>query len=143
MTNPVAGAAQTAGTAYTRHATSSQPPVKAPGELGKDEFLQLLVAQMRYQDPSAPMDSSQLMAQTSQLASVERLTELSTLTRQSFDLQTTLAATAMVGRRIDYVQPDGATSSGVVDRVALDGPAPVLRVGDQDVALNQISAIGT
>ncbi len=53
-----------------------QPTTGASGpknELDKDAFLKLLVAQLRYQDPTAPMDTSAFMAQTSQLTSVEKL----------------------------------------------------------------------
>ena len=45
----------------------------AGGKLGKDAFLQLLVAQMRHQDPLDPMDGQQMAAQLAQFSSVEQL----------------------------------------------------------------------
>ena len=45
----------------------------AGGKMGKDEFLQLLVAQMRHQDPLNPMDGQQMAAQLAQFSSVEQL----------------------------------------------------------------------
>ncbi|BDY13088.1 FlgD immunoglobulin-like domain containing protein [Hydrogenimonas cancrithermarum] len=41
------------------------------GILGKDDFLQLLLIEMRYQDPTDPMDTEKILTQTSELASLE------------------------------------------------------------------------
>ena len=39
--------------------------------LGKDDFMKLLLVQLQYQDPTAPMDAEKILTQTSQLASLE------------------------------------------------------------------------
>lgn len=44
---------------------------KNPNILGKDDFLKLLLLELKYQDPTAPMDSEKILTQTSQLASME------------------------------------------------------------------------
>jgi len=41
------------------------------GILGKDDFLKLLLLELKYQDPTAPMDTEKILAQTSQLATLE------------------------------------------------------------------------
>ena len=41
------------------------------GILGKDDFLKLLLVELQYQDPTEPMDSEKILAQTSQLATLE------------------------------------------------------------------------
>lgn len=121
-----------------------QPAGGASGpknQLDKDAFLKLLVAQLRYQDPTAPMDTSAFMAQTSQLTSVEKLGELAATTRASFDVQQRLGAASLVGRQVSWTADDGTTSSGTVSAVTLLGPTPQLRVGDTDVALDKVTAI--
>lgn len=47
------------------------------GQMGKEEFLQLLTTQLAHQDPLNPMDNQKFVTQLSQLASVERLENLS------------------------------------------------------------------
>ncbi|MEM9200517.1 MAG: flagellar hook capping FlgD N-terminal domain-containing protein [Actinomycetota bacterium] len=48
----------------------------ANDELGQDAFLKLLVAQLRYQDPMSPQDSSEFLSQTAQFTQVEKLEEI-------------------------------------------------------------------
>jgi flagellar basal-body rod modification protein FlgD len=51
-------------------------PMKAGQELGKEEFLRMLMTQLSAQDPLNPMDSTEFTAQLSQFASLEQLTNL-------------------------------------------------------------------
>jgi len=55
--------------AATTSTTSSA--VNPNGILGKDDFLKLLLLELKYQDPTAPMDSEKILSQTSQLAGLE------------------------------------------------------------------------
>src|SRR5215207_5272910 len=68
----------TAATASTSVATKQPESLtRGPGgALGKDQFLQLLVAQMKNQDPMNPMDGTQMAAQLAQFSSVEQLTQI-------------------------------------------------------------------
>ena len=50
--------------------------VKKNDELGKDAFLQLLVAQMKYQDPLEPQDNSSFVAELAQFSALEQMTNV-------------------------------------------------------------------
>lgn len=61
--------AYTADTAYTGATTAATNVDKSV--LGKDDFLKLLLLELKYQDPTSPMDSEKILSQTSQLAGLE------------------------------------------------------------------------
>ncbi|MDD2828351.1 MAG: flagellar hook capping FlgD N-terminal domain-containing protein [Sulfuricurvum sp.] len=52
-------------------ASTSTTTTNPNGVLGKDDFLKLLLLELKYQDPTSPMDSEKILAQTSQLATLE------------------------------------------------------------------------
>ncbi|MGF1661836.1 MAG: flagellar hook assembly protein FlgD [Kineosporiaceae bacterium] len=123
------------------------PATAGRSELGRDDFLQLLVAQLRYQDPLNPADGSEFVAQTAQLTSVERLNELADLTGRSVSMQQRWSAAGLVGRTVTVPGPDGSgTVTGSVTSVLLDGTDPVLRVrvpgGEtRDVPLDAVTSV--
>jgi flagellar basal-body rod modification protein FlgD len=114
---------------------------KAPTkELDKDTFLQLLITQLSNQDPSSPMDTSQMMAQTTQLGMMEALTEIQASSREQFALQMRMASADLVGQQVSWTQ-DGATQHGVVDSVDYSGTVPVLQIGAAKIPLDAVSAV--
>lgn len=58
--------------------TSTSTSTQEAGALGKDDFLNLLLKQLSYQDPLNPMDSAEFTAQLSQFSSLEELTNINT-----------------------------------------------------------------
>src|ERR687890_1438602 len=85
----------------------------------KDMFLKLLVAQMKYQDPSNPASSSEFMAQTATFTQVEKLEEIAAQNASMLALQRSSSAGALVGRTVTYTDETGAKQSGLVTSVRL------------------------
>jgi len=135
VTSPISGGVP-AGTPST--STSSANPMQS---LDQNAFLKLLVAQMKYQDPSKPMDSNQLMAQTATFTQVEKLTEMLTTQQSMVTAQRLQAASDMVGRTVSYTTTDGHTGSGVVSSAKLSGSEPTLKVGNTDVPLSSVTEV--
>ncbi|QKE82668.1 flagellar hook capping FlgD N-terminal domain-containing protein [Arthrobacter sp. NEB 688] len=119
-----AGATQNAGT----------------GKIGSDAFLKLLVAQLKYQDPSKPVDSSAFMAQTAQMQMVESMNQLVTQNAAIIGGQNSLSALALVGKDVSWTA-DGVTKSGAVQAVKLDATGPLLVVGGAEVPLSIVSRV--
>ena len=97
--------------------------------LDKDAFLKLLVAQLKYQDPSSPTDSSQFMAQTAQFTQVEKLDEIAAAVTQSLTAQTVFGANSLVGRTVTWQDAKGNDLSGQVVAATFTTSGPMLTVG--------------
>lgn len=119
-----------------------QAPAPAPNELGADTFLQLLVAQLKYQDPTSPAEGTEFLAQTAQFTMVEKLTEIAEQTRASELVSRNLAAASMVGQTIGWLADDGTAGEGTVTRARLTADGPLLTVGELEVPLERVTAIG-
>ncbi len=118
------------------------PATPAPAKtLDQNAFLKLLVAQMRYQDPSKPMDADQMMSEEATFTQVQQLTQLVTAQQNLVSAQHLQAASAMVGRTVAFTNPDGTTGSGVVSSATLTGSEPTLKVGNKDVPLSSVTEV--
>jgi flagellar basal-body rod modification protein FlgD len=121
--------------------TPKAPVTTGSNSLDENAFLKLLVAQMKYQDPSKPMDSSQLMAQTATYTQVQKLSTLVTAQQDLINAQHVQSASSMVGRTVTYTLADGTTGSGAVSSAKLSGSEPTLTVGNKDVPLSSVTEV--
>lgn len=129
------------GTGTTKAATStstttSSTTTNKTNELGKDDFLKLLVTQLDHQDPLNPMDDGQFIAQMAQFSSLEQMKNMNSA------MQITQAAT-YIGKTVSWADDAGKEQSGVVDSVKMVSGEPNVVIGDQVVALAKIMTIGS
>lgn len=131
----------------TANLTATQAPLTSGSKpsddlANQDTFLKLLVAQLQYQDPSNPVDSSQFMAQTAQFSMVQKLDALATSTTEMLNESRIQAGSSMLGRQVTYTGSDGQPVTGVVASMRID-PAngPVLQVGGKDVAMSAVTNV--
>ena len=131
-----------AATAATASGIYSGSTTRAPKQtMDSEVFMKLLVTQLRTQDPSAPMDTNQMISQTTQLSMMEKMTELSTTSTENFSLQMRIAAAAIVGKQVSYSDAAGIGHTGTASSVSFAGGVPQIKVGGVDVALDTISGI--
>lgn len=142
MTIPAAApvAAPAAGTSLQSTASTRTVTQDYNSQL----FLKLLTTQLANQDPSSPMDSTQMIEQTSQLASMEQLTKLTSTSSENYALQQRTAAANVIGKTVSWTDSDGVAQSGVATAVAFTGAAsPTVTVGSAKVALGDLTGIAT
>jgi flagellar basal-body rod modification protein FlgD len=138
MTAAIAGVASTQSTGgmYTT------APTRAPKQtLDSEAFMSLLVTQLKNQDPSSPMDTTQMIGQTTQLAMMEQLTNMNSTGTESFALQMRIAASSLIGQKVSYATSDGTSVSGTASAVSFTGPKPTVTVNGVEVALDSISGV--
>jgi len=129
-------------------ATPSRTTLGAPHgntALGKQEFLQLLVAQLKNQDPLNPTNPEQMAAQLAQFSSVEQLISIN----EHLGAQAGSAAVALIGKTVltpgDRVEVTGAGSETVTVVVGEGGGRAVLSLYDADgnrVGSREVGPVG-
>ncbi|WP_370449191.1 flagellar hook capping FlgD N-terminal domain-containing protein [Cryobacterium sp. TMT1-66-1] len=122
---------------YTSTTTTRTPNQSMDSEV----FMSLLVTQLQNQDPSSPMDTNEMIAQTTQLAMMEKLTEMATASQEGFSLQMRTSAAALVGETVTYTNADGDEITGLASSVSFAGPVPMVTVNGEPVALDVISGV--
>lgn len=133
----------------TPSAATTAPAVQettSNATLDKDAFLTLLVAQLKYQDPTAPTDVSQMMAQTSQLSMVERLDQIAAGIETLSGGAPLSSAASMLGREITFDIGGISPVTAIVDSVRVIDGVTLLSAGGYDVplgALLQVSDVAT
>jgi flagellar basal-body rod modification protein FlgD len=110
-------------TTSTGSTTSTAASTKSGSStLGKDDFMNLLVTQLRYQDPLSPQDNSQMAAQMAQFSSLESMqnvqkavealgttfTDMAAKQADSATAITNSSATGMIGKSVRFKQTDVA-----------------------------------
>lgn len=127
------------------HTRSNSKDKTVPGgELGKDEFLKILVAQLRYQDPLQPMQDREFISQMAQFTSLEQLMNINSQLNQLS--QSLGAASSLIGKQISWmVLPEGGTQyqmeSGLVESIIVRDGLTYAKVGVNEVPLNEIVKI--
>jgi flagellar basal-body rod modification protein FlgD len=134
----------TPGAAASVATTTATTSVDRPNQMGSDTFLKLLVAEMKYQDPSSPMSSSDMMAQTATLTQTQSLQTIADQNKQQLALQRSLTAGALVGHEVSFTATDGTTQSGTVSAVKISATANTSTavIGGEDIDVGRITQVG-
>jgi flagellar basal-body rod modification protein FlgD len=125
-------------------ATTPDPLVEstnASQSLGQEAFLQLMVAQLRYQDPMSPADSASFLAQTAQFTMVEKLEQIAA-DMASMSRNDELATIGtLVGSNVRYVDETGDFAETIVTAGRTSEDGIVFVTPDRDIHIDDIVAI--
>ncbi len=108
-------------------------------ELGKDAFLNLLVTQMRYQDPLNPTNDKDFLAQMAQFSSLEQMQNLNKTSEMSQGYA--LMGKVVTASIVDEVTLSTKVVEGFVDGVTMKSGKTYLKVNNQDVELSQVTDV--
>ena len=139
------------------YASTQTTAIKENGDLGKDAFLQLLVTQLRYQDPLNPQDNSEYIAELANFSSLEQMTNvvknLEDLGKVVNNIDTSVLVgqlSSMIGKNVDWVETiksadaegnpvsRSETFTGLVTGVTIVEGVPQIVVQDADGNRHQV-----
>lgn len=108
------------------------------GALGKEEFLNLLVTQLSYQDPLNPMDSAESITQLAQFSALEQMQNVGDQVASLRRASAMTDAMLLQGQNVEAIDEHGAIYSGTVDRAVWGQNGLVLTIGGADVSMANI-----
>jgi flagellar basal-body rod modification protein FlgD len=131
------------GTTATTATTATSSTKKGNQALGKDDFLKLMVAQMKNQDPMNPSDDKDNIAQMAQFSSLEQITNLASATQDLANKMSLTQNIGLLGHTVTYAGADGTAVSGTVDGMNLDqnGAATLSVAGQTGVDPTSITSV--
>ncbi len=118
-------------------------PAGQSSNIGIQDFLKILTAQLNNQDPLKPVDNQDFVAQIAQFATLEQSRELNVKLDQLLASQSSTQSIGLLGKTVD-INNNGALVSGHVTALGLASGQPLMTVtttGGQfvsDVSLSQI-----
>ena len=113
---------QTTATGLTRSAPNNV--------VDQNTFLQLLIAQMKNQDPTNPMDSSQMMGQFAQMSQVEQAVQTNSKLDALLSASALSQADGLIGRTVNFTSDDGTAVSGKIKSVSINKDGAVANLED-------------
>lgn len=109
--------------------------------LDRDAFLKLLVAQLKYQDPTKPVDASEMVAQSAQLTMVDRLNEIASALQTAETGNRLALAGTLVGKEIEFLDESGQLLAATVEAVRIENGDTVLQAGGFAVPLDAVAVV--
>lgn len=111
--------------------------------LGKDDFLKILLTQLQNQDPTQPLEDKEFISQMATFSSLEQMSNMAGEMKQ---LRQSLGfASGLIGKQISYTATDEngevQSHSGVVESITLKSGGQYAKVDGVDVALDKITEI--
>lgn len=109
------------------------------------DFLNILLTQLTYQDPLKPMDNQEFMAQLAQFTTLGQTQEINTKIDSILSTQASMQAIGLIGKTVTFTTDQG-TSTGTVSALSWSGTSPQLSIdvpggGTVTAGLSQVTLI--
>ncbi|AGB40632.1 flagellar hook capping protein [Halobacteroides halobius DSM 5150] len=126
----------------TQSTTLTQQSTLQQSDLGKDEFLKLLVTQLQNQNPMNPMKNKEFMGQMAQFNSLQQMQSLNTTMSKFINYQQLSQAGNLVGKKVKVLDSQtGQTITGEVKKVNVTDSDPQITVNGKRYSMNSIQEV--
>jgi flagellar basal-body rod modification protein FlgD len=114
--------------------------VKAPQQnLGKDDFLKLLITQLTYQDPTAPMEDKEFIAQMAQFSTLDQMTSMANDFARLTNMLAGSEAGGALGKSVELFEGDQLIQGTV--KAVTRGDTPQVLVNGVYYNWNQVTKV--
>lgn len=110
-------------------------------QIGQNQFLQLLVAQMKSQNPLEPTSNQEFLGQLAQFSTLSGIETLNSNFSDLMSLQQITQGSSLIGKQVAYMDPENQAVSGIVQSVAVTDGKMQLQVGGNLVTLDRILGV--
>ncbi|HEY2318463.1 MAG TPA: flagellar hook capping FlgD N-terminal domain-containing protein [Solirubrobacteraceae bacterium] len=97
--------------------------------LGENDFLMLMMDQLKNQDPLNPSDPTQYLSELAGFSSLEQETQIASSTSSAATQQASASALSLLGHTVSYQDSSGTTQTGTVSKVDFTSSGPALTIG--------------
>lgn len=126
---------------YTAQYKAAQPRDTGMAQkLTSEDFLNLMMQQLQYQDPLKPTDNAQFLAQQAQFSQVSSTQEMNEkMSKYNAEMQ----ASSLVGQSVTLIDPNNSkqTITGKVTSATIDGTNSTITVGGKDYTLSYLKTV--
>ena len=120
----------TSATDTARSQATSSTTTTSTNSVDYNTFLQLLVAEMKNQDPTNPMDTAQYMSQFAQLSTVEQAMQTNAKLDALLSSQSLSQANGLIGKTVSFTDSTGASFSGKVVSISINSDGSIATLED-------------
>jgi flagellar basal-body rod modification protein FlgD len=113
--------------------------VPANAGIAQEDFLRILLAQLRFQDPLKPVDNQQFVAQLAQFSALEINRQQSEKIDRLLGMQAADQAVGLIGRQVEVRNAQGGSSVGTVAAISFRSGEPQLTLTSNGSTLVDIS----
>ena len=117
----------------------NQRNISSNQNLGKEDFLKILLTQLTHQDPTAPMEDKEFIAQMAQFSSLEQMTNMAADFAKMARMLRSTEASGSLGKAVELNLEDG-TVQGVVRAVTRE-EMPQILVNGRYYDWEQVSTV--
>ena len=112
---------------------------KTSNELGKDDFLKILIAQLSNQDPTSPLENTEFIAQMAQFSSLEQMTNMSQNFEKLAGMINSSEAQSLLGKTVELDAGDTSVTGQV--QAATRGVQPQVFVNGMYYSMDKVKAV--
>jgi flagellar basal-body rod modification protein FlgD len=114
-------------------------------EMGKEQFLKILVTQLQNQDPTKPMEDREMIGQMAQLSVLEQLSNLNqSLSSYLFsnNEKNLSQYSSMLEKKVTWTNPEmNQLESGIVTGINYKDNQVYFQIGEQEIASTEIKSV--